>query len=120
MFATPPCQQCRQPLRWVPEQNAWGCDTCRQMFRPYAAHTAAAPTELPTMQTRKPRSGLWIGVGVGVLLVGGIVAGVLASQSDKPKDEASGLASGTGSGSASAVVPDPPQPPAPSIPSTGI
>jgi len=32
MVNGPPCQQCGYPLRWFAEQNAWGCDRCRQMF----------------------------------------------------------------------------------------
>jgi hypothetical protein len=77
------------------------------MFRPYAAHTAAPPAELPTMVTRQPRNGLWIGVGVGVLIVGGIIVAVVASS-----DGSGHMEEAVGSGSASAVTPDPPPPPA--------
>lgn len=28
------CQTCRNPGRWIPESNGWGCDHCRQMIQP--------------------------------------------------------------------------------------
>ncbi len=36
MVGGPPCPNCGQPLRWVPEWNAWGCDRCRVTFPPQA------------------------------------------------------------------------------------
>ncbi|HEV7558220.1 MAG TPA: hypothetical protein VGO00_22280, partial [Kofleriaceae bacterium] len=42
MVNGPPCAQCGWTLRWIPEQNAWGCDRCRQMF-PVAPQPQVAP-----------------------------------------------------------------------------
>jgi hypothetical protein len=58
----PPCPVCGTPLRWFPDQQAWGCDRCRQMIAP-------APHGMPQRRGKLP----WILVGGGVVAVGAIL-----------------------------------------------
>src|SRR6266700_1270281 len=46
------CPQCGYPLRWFAEQNAWGCDRCRQMF---PAQAVAPQMQHAQMQQAGPR-----------------------------------------------------------------
>lgn len=51
MVNGPPCAVCGFTLRWLPQQNGWGCDRCQRMFpasgpgapQPQAAPSAWAP-----------------------------------------------------------------------------
>jgi hypothetical protein len=55
MVNGPPCRQCGSPLRWFPEQNAWGCDRCRQMFP--AQMTAPPQQQQQPQQQQAPMQG---------------------------------------------------------------
>ena len=68
----PPCPVCATPLRWFPDQQAWGCDRCRQMIVP-------APHGMPQRRGKLP----WILVGGGVVAVGTILLVVGLRSGDK-------------------------------------
>jgi len=72
---TPPCPVCGTPLRWFPEQQAWGCDRCRQMM----------PPGPPTAHAQRRGGGklAWIFVGGGVVAVGAILLVVGLGGGDK-------------------------------------
>ncbi len=68
----PPCPVCGTPLRWFPDQQAWGCDRCRQMIAP-------APHGMPRRRGKLP----WILVGGGVVAIGTILLVVGLRGGDK-------------------------------------
>ncbi len=81
MVAGPPCPNCGQPLRWVPEWNAWGCDRCRvtfppQAFQPMGSQPIANAARAPGAGGSK--KGLLVVGGVGVVAV--IVIAVAVSR----------------------------------------
>lgn len=62
MVNGPPCAACGWTLRWIPEQNGWGCDQCRQFFpaAPQAAHPHSSslpqqPPQQPQQQYGQPQ-----------------------------------------------------------------
>jgi hypothetical protein len=92
MVNGPPCQQCGYPLRWFAEQNAWGCDRCRQMFpagpqpmrAAHAAHMVRGPGH------KKPMM-MWIALGGGAI-AGVIIAIVIATGGGSGGSSAKGVA----------------------------
>jgi hypothetical protein len=107
----PSCPRCGQPLRWFPEQYAWGCDTCRQMM--------PAATGAPVAQAapRGSRTALWIALGA-LVVGGGIVVAVVASSGGRKEYSAGGGSESASGGGAVATGSAAPVEPA--IPSTGI
>ena len=104
MVNGPPCRQCGTPLRWFPEQNAWGCDRCRQMFPPQMVQQPLqmAPQMMqqppphvmhqqqPQMQPGPPRKGSrkMLAIIAGLVVVAGIVViAVVASRNSDPAAE---------------------------------
>jgi len=89
----PPCPQCGYALRWFAEQNAWGCDRCRQMFAAQALVQQTAMPQAPTqapMQARPASSRSTKKVVVGaVVVLGGIIAIALiaSGKSDRKQDD---------------------------------
>lgn len=75
MVNGPPCQQCGYPLRWFAEQNAWGCDRCRQLFP-----AAPQPHYQPQVRARPGKKSMmpWIVLGAGAV-TGIIIAVVIAT-----------------------------------------
>ncbi len=69
MVSGPPCQQCGYPLRWFADQNAWGCDRCRQMFPAQAQPQMQA---MPAGAPPRKGSGMKLAIG-GLVVIGAIV-----------------------------------------------
>src|SRR5438132_3128064 len=53
MVNAPPCAACSWTLRWMPEQNGWGCDRCRQ-FYPSGSPQLQQPGSQPMAQAPSP------------------------------------------------------------------
>lgn len=64
---------CGWLLRWLPEQNAWGCDRCRKLVSPPRPPPAGA---LPPQARKRSGKGLVIGLGAGA---GVVIAVVVAT-----------------------------------------
>lgn len=59
-------------MRWLPEQNAWGCDRCRKLVSPSGSSSA------PQARKRSGK-GLVIGLGAGVVIAGVVIVVVVAT-----------------------------------------
>jgi hypothetical protein len=44
----PPCAVCGFTLRWLPQQNSWGCDRCQRMFPASGAPPQQAAPQAPS------------------------------------------------------------------------
>jgi hypothetical protein len=83
MVNGPPCATCGTALRWLPEQNAWGCDRCRVMFPAQQAapiQNAYQPQHAPP----RPGSRKTLAIVAGLVVIGGIVGIVVATRGGKP------------------------------------
>src|SRR6185437_1436126 len=102
MTQGPPCANCGTLLRWFPDQQQWGCASCRVM---YPAQALAAAAAIPAQRSRRRVLGI-AAAGV-VLAAGGGIAATIALHDTPHVDLGTGSGS-AGSGSASAVKPRPP------------
>jgi hypothetical protein len=91
MVSGPACTVCGSPLRWFADQNAWGCDRCRQMF----PAQQSALQQAPMQQQAPPRpagSKKPLAIIVGLVVIGGIViAAVVGGGSKKAGGDSSDL-----------------------------
>jgi hypothetical protein len=84
MVSGPPCAACAFPLRWIQEQNGWGCERCHRFFpnsgakyNPFPSN-AEAPQPAPVVAATKSKAPIYIAAGAGVIalfVVIGLVAG---------------------------------------------
>jgi hypothetical protein len=91
MVSGPPCPQCGMPLRWFAEQNAWGCDRCRQMFpaQPQPQQQVQPQMQQMPQQGAPPRksgSGMKLAIGA-VVLIGAIVTIAVVASGKKNDNE---------------------------------
>ncbi len=111
-----PCPTCRNPMRWIPAMQQWGCDTCRVMYpaQPVVQNFAMA------MTPKKSSKGLVIGVSLVAIAGAGAAITLIAMQAKKPAAPAAGSGSAepaaTTTGSAAPIaqkpIAMPPTPPA--------
>jgi hypothetical protein len=87
MQQSPARHTCGWELRWLAEQNTWGCDRCRVMVP--SSPAAFAPTTAPR---RGGKPLLWIGIAVAVA---GVITAVVARGAGSGGGRASGRATST-------------------------
>jgi hypothetical protein len=85
MVSGPPCAACTFPLRWIQEQNGWGCERCHRFFpnsdskyNPFPSGGDAPQPAPAPLVAAKSKAPIYIAVGAGVLalfVVIGVVAG---------------------------------------------
>ena len=89
MANAPFCPACGARLRWVAEQQAWGCDRCRQLV-PAAAKFAPvapqAPPGAPPAAAARSRTGLYLGIALLVLAAGGAVVAAVVLRGGEDGD----------------------------------
>jgi len=98
MTQGPPCANCGTLLRWFPEQQQWGCASCRVM---YPAQAIAAAAAIPA---RRARQRMFVIAAVLVILLAGAAIAATIAFRDTPHVDAPPA---TGSGSAAIVTTKP-------------
>ena len=111
MTQGPPCANCGTLLSWFPDQEQWGCASCRVM---YPAQAIAAVAAIPA---RRARQRVLVIAAVSVILVAGAAIAATIAFHDAPHVDASVVADG-GAGKPKPPATPPPPPFDPEEPAT--